>query len=382
MFLKDNYTELARKYALSHPLLNFVGKQITFWFFANLLLGIVLYLQSLVISEAYGLPQVTRFFSTLVVAVIFGFLHGTILGLCDYYLDKSFFQKQSLGKTILIKVGISFIVLVILVMMLKYFIMPSLFGSFFSISLQQKNKVWHLVFIMLAVYYFSMSLLISFINQVNKKYGPGVLVPLLLGKYRMPREEVRVLMFMDLNASTSIAEKLGHIRYSEFIRDSFMDINFVVTSYTGAEIYQYVGDEIVLTWLFRESENNHLACIDFFFACHNRFQERKEFYFEQYQVVPSFKAGVHVGKVTAVEIGDIKREIAYHGDTMNTAARILGLCNDYQKKILVSDRILPHLHNDHQYAIEGLGKIKLRGKMQEVEIASVQPLSNAISGIN
>jgi adenylate cyclase len=371
MSLNDDYTDLARKYSLKYPLLSFVGIQIMFWFFATLLLGVIIYLQSLVISEVYPLPRTTSFSTILVVAITFGFLLGTVLGLCDYYLDKGFYKKKSLGKIIILKAGISFFVLSVLITIIKYIILPFALGSVFNTSsLMQNHKFWNLIFSLLAVYYFFMSLLISFINQVNKKYGPGVLIPLLLGKYRRPREEVRVFMFMDLNASTTIAEKLGHIKYSEFIRDSFLDINFVVSSFS-AEIYQYVGDEVVLTWPSHNSENN-LPCLSFFFECDNRFQRRREFYLEHYGEVPSFKAGVHMGKVTAVEIGDIKRDIAYHGDTINTAARILSLCNEYQKKILVSNTILPFFKNDGHFIIERLGMIKLRGKMQEVEIASIQ----------
>ena len=79
-----------------------------------------------------------------------------------------------------------------------------------------------------------------------------------------------------------------------------------------------------------------------------------------------------MGKVTVVEIGDIKRDSAYHGDTLNTTARILSLCNEYQKKILISDKILNYFYNDRKFIVEKLGSIKLRGKMQEVEIASIQ----------
>lgn len=44
-----------------------------------------------------------------------------------------------------------------------------------------------------------------------------------------------------------------------------------------------------------------------------------------------FKAGLHGDKVTAVEAGDIKRDIAYYSDTLNTAARIEIVCNKYNK---------------------------------------------------
>jgi adenylate cyclase len=111
---------------------------------------------------------------------------------------------------------------------------------------------------------------------------------------------------------------------------------------------------------------------DFFFACELMFQKRKQYYMQYYDTMPSFKAGVHLGKVTAVEIGEIKRDIAYHGDTLNTAARILSLCNTYQKNILISEAVLEYVSSNHLYRIERLGKITLRGKMQEVEIAGIE----------
>lgn len=80
-------------------------------------------------------------------------------------------------------------------------------------------------------------------------------------------------MFMDLKSSTTIAERLGHIKYSSFIRDSFMDINYQLSTY-NARVYQYVGDEIVLTWSIKESPDN-IMCLDFFFACEKRFNEKR-----------------------------------------------------------------------------------------------------------
>lgn len=50
-------------------------------------------------------------------------------------------------------------------------------------------------------------------------------------------------------------------------------------------------------------------------------------YFGTYGRRPSFKSGLHAGGGIAVEIGGTKREIAYHGDTPNTAACIQGMSN-------------------------------------------------------
>src|SRR4030095_9113636 len=145
-------------------------------------------------------------------------------------------------------------------------------------------------------------------------------------------------MFMDLKSSTSMAEKLGHLKYSSFIRDCFMDINQVLSPF-NAQVYQYVGDEIVLTWKVRDGLKD-FSCIRFFFACEKQFVDKFEYYTKHYGVLPHFKAGLHLGEVTAVEIGEIKRDIAYHGDTLNTAARIRSVCNDFDKKLLASESLL------------------------------------------
>lgn len=367
----SDYTEYARRFSLRHPVISFVGKQVNFWIAANLFLGVIIHLHSLLLNEIQPTPQLAGLDAIVLIAVIFGLVYGTILGLCDYYLDQHFFRKKPLGKIIIFKLVISLILLVTLIALFKYSILPFTDAETRALLLEQNNKFWDIFFLLLVVYYFFMTLTISFINQMNLKYGPGIILPLLFGKYRNPREENRLFMFMDLNASTTIAEKLGHIKYSGFIRDCFSDINAVVSTF-NAEIYQYVGDEIIVTWPLNKMLNISTSP-DFFFACEQMFDKRKQYYLQYYDTVPSFKAGVHLGKVTAVEIGEIKRDIAYHGDTLNTTARILSLCNTYKKNILISEAVLEYVSSNHLYRIERLGKITLKGKIQEVEIAGIQP---------
>jgi adenylate cyclase len=193
---------------------------------------------------------------------------------------------------------------------------------------------------------------------------------MLLGKYRNPREEERIFMFMDLKSSTTHAEKLGHIKYSALIRDSFMDINQVLSRH-NAEVYQYVGDEIVVSWPITRKLKS-IACVEFFFACQDQFNQRYEYYMENYGFVPQFKAGLHLGKVTAVEVGEIKRDIAYHGDTLNTASRIQSVCNQYDKIFLVSGDIIDFMELEKQYSTELLGNINLKGKELPIGVYSVE----------
>jgi len=365
------YTTLAQRYTARFPLLTYVGIQSNFWIVANILLVTIMHLQSQIIGQLFNFPLIGRIGPMLLVAVLLGVFYGVILGVSGYYLDKEFFRKLPLGKVILFKTLGSLVLLIFLLWLLRFV----LFDLFISPSLNIPDVVlneesWKSLLYLLMVYYFFMTLVINFINQVNKKYGPGVLLPLLLGRYRNPKEEERIFMFMDLRSSTATAEKLGHIQYSSFIRDCFVDINEVLFPFC-AQVYQYVGDEIVVMWPEREGIKDH-RCVRFYFACKKQFQNRAAYYMANYGFLPDFKASVHTGKVTVVEIGEIKRDIAYHGDTLNTAARIQSVCNEYQKDFLVSEHLVEKIGVDPRMKAEPLGMILLRGKTKRVGIVSLE----------
>jgi len=372
---KFEYTTLANRYTARSPMLTYVGTQINFWILANILLVTVLNLFTLIISQVFEIPIVARFSSMLWVAVLLGILYGVSLGTAGYYLERNVFKKVSLGRVILFKALGSLVLLIFILWLLRYvffdfWIAPSLYFS----STVLNEESWKYLFYLLLVYYFFMTLAISFINQMNKKYGPGVLLPLLLGKYRDPKEQERIFMFMDLKSSTATAEKLGHLLYSAFIRDCFADINEMIFPFR-AQVYQYVGDEIVVSWPIDEGLKDQ-TCIRFYFACKEKFHNRIEYYSKNYGLLPEFKAGMHMGMVTVVEIGEIKKDIAYHGDTLNTAARIQGICKHYNKDFIVSEYVMEKIGNDINMKTEALGEILLRGKAEKIGIVSVDAIDS------
>ncbi|MFT4758890.1 MAG: adenylate cyclase, partial [Saprospiraceae bacterium] len=53
---------------------------------------------------------------------------------------------------------------------------------------------------------------VIFLN-VNDKYGPGILSAYFSGKYHNPKQEERIFMFVDMKASTTIAEQIGNIKF-------------------------------------------------------------------------------------------------------------------------------------------------------------------------
>jgi adenylate cyclase len=205
---------------------------------------------------------------------------------------------------------------------------------------------------------------------VKDKYGPGVFRSFLMGKYFHPRREERTIMFLDLRASTAIAEFLGEEKYFRFVRDVFRIATPPMLRH-GAEIYQYVGDEVVLTWPGDAGLRDH-RCVTCFYSVEETLQGASRYFRSQYDVTPEFKAGLHHGSVMVGEVGVVKREIAYSGDVMNTTARIQARCNDFGVNLLLSGVVhdrLPANGLDRQR--RQLGAVRLRGKQEQVPLYTV-----------
>jgi adenylate cyclase len=208
-----------------------------------------------------------------------------------------------------------------------------------------------------------------FLVQINHLLGEGILWKFLQGKYHQPREEERIFMFLDMKSSTTIAEQLGHVRFYTLLNELFHEISQPVLK-TKAEIYQYIGDEVVLTWQVEEGLENS-NCLNTFFLFRDSLLRNGERYFKNFGVKPEFKAGLHFGKVISAQIGDLKREIVYNGDVLNTTSRIQDECNKYQRDCLVSGKLMNRLKQRNGFQWERMDTVTLRGKETEVELFSV-----------
>lgn len=216
------------------------------------------------------------------------------------------------------------------------------------------------------VYITSIIVVTQFYAEVSESMGPGVLSSFFMGKYHSPIEEERVFMFLDMRSSTEIAEKLGHVKYFEMLKEYFSDLSGPVIDYDG-EIYQYAGDEIIVSWKVRNGlENNN--CIRCFFAMKTAINEQEGKYNKRFGLLPQFKAGFHYGKVTTGEIGVFKKEIIFTGDVLNTTARIQGLCNQFNVDLLISGELLKRLAVESLFRVRSMGENKLRGKGGMMEL--------------
>jgi adenylate cyclase len=208
--------------------------------------------------------------------------------------------------------------------------------------------------------------------QFNIKFGEGNMWKMIWGKYQTPKNENRIFLFADINSSTTIAEKLGDEKYHKLLKDFFADITNPVIDNKG-EIYQYVGDEVIISWKYRDGiEYNR--CINCFFDMKKQLEKKQDKYLKKYSLVPSFKAGIHSGNVVAGEVGIIKRDISFSGDVLNTTSRIQGLCRQFNTEMIISDDLLKALQPGGKFITQHLGMIKLRGKEKDVKLSTLVPL--------
>ena len=161
---------------------------------------------------------------------------------------------------------------------------------------------------------------LQFVLQMNRMVGTNVLGYFVAGVYHRPVEERRIFMFLDLVGSTRLAERLGSARYYELLRRFVDDLSGPIVA-TGGEVYQYAGDEVVITW--REDRGlAGAACVRCFFLIEDEVARAAAGYERDFGTVPQFRAGLHGGLVTAGELGDLKQQIVFVGDILNTAARL------------------------------------------------------------
>lgn len=182
-------------------------------------------------------------------------------------------------------------------------------------------------------------------------------------------EEIRIFMFLDLNSATTIAEELGHVRYHNLLNDFFSDISLPVERFEG-EVYQYVGDEISISWPMDAGLKN-ANCIKLYFAIADLIDEVGAKYEREYGLLPTFKASAHFGPVMVGKVGVIRESVVYSGDVLNTTSRIQGLCHKMKCPLLISKELGMILPRDGSYDISELGKLALRGKSQGKEICAV-----------
>lgn len=322
--------------------------------------------------QSYDLD--TNIITNVISTFIAGFLGGMVL----IFFLKDRFKKKPLGISILIYV-VSLMVVIIAFSIIAYTLYfwvyagQQSFEKTFFYNLKQylgTNTFW----LNMVTWTIISTLTIIFLH-INDKYGQGVFLNLLMGKYHSPKYEKRLFMFMDMRSSTKIAEELGHLNYFKMLNEIIEFITEPIINSEG-EIYQYVGDEVVVSWLL-DKDHTKIKAIQCFFEIREKIREKADYFKGNFAYVPHFKAGMHSGDVTTGEIGTFKKEIVFTGDTVNTTSRIQEKCSELGEQILVSQSIVNLMRDNTPYSFREIGVMELRGKKDPVKLYAVDKITHS-----
>src|SRR5262249_20892537 len=218
---------------------------------------------------------------------------------------------------------------------------------------------------------FTVSLLVGAIFEFRRLVGGQVLGSFLLGTYHRPKREQRIVMFLDLESSTALAEQMGELRVHDLLTNFFFDIDRPIAEH-GGDVHAYVGDAVIVTWPLSEDPEGKVRPLRCFFAIEDKVVELAPVYAREFGFVPRFRAGVHAGPVVISECGDAKRQIAYFGDTMNVAARLSDHCKTAEEALLVSADLLRAATVPPWLQVGAPAQIALRGREAPVETYAVR----------
>jgi adenylate cyclase len=207
--------------------------------------------------------------------------------------------------------------------------------------------------------------------------GTANLFHLLVGTYHRPVLKRAVLMFIDMNSSTAVAVRLGAVKMSSLIGKFLFDIAKPITD-GGGEIYLYKGDGLIAVWDWDEAVRNNtvLHAIDATFAVMRR---ESATYLRQFDVVPTFRVGVHGGDVVVSEQGDTRRSIGVYGDTINIAARMEDAAKEHGLACVLSGDIAAALDN-RRGRIRPLSEERIRGLKDLTLICEYRPDRSTCAG--
>ena len=215
----------------------------------------------------------------------------------------------------------------------------------------------------------AMAVIVNLAIEVGHLLGFGTLANVVSGRYARPRREERIFLLIDMKGSTGLAERLGPLRFHDLLNDFFRDVADGALE-CGAEIHKYVGDEAILTWRIgsRPIDEDVLACP---FIIRDHIAVHAADYRRLYQATPAFRAALHCGEVVTGQIGDVRREIAFVGDTLNVAARLLEAARTTGEDVLVSADLLGRAPLSPKVSAQPLPTLDVRGREANVGIAAL-----------
>lgn len=317
---------------------------------------------------------------SLLASMAAGFAIGLLTGLAELYL----FQKSLRRKPLFVIALLKFVIHILCFLLVgigAVFIFEQVVNNLEMVDagVRALEVIGSGQFAIIFFQGSMLSLGINFLLIFKNYIGSSIFFALIFGRYHTPREENRIFLFVDLRSSTQMAETLGHVKYSRLVQDCFRDLSELVVMHSGA-IYQFVGDQAVVTWSAKRKQNFYESIL-LYFTFKQTILKKADFYRKKYGTVPDFKASVNSGNVMVAQVGgEIKSEIAYHGDVLNTASRMMDLCKTFQKDLILSEHVTDKINvGIKDVKIEFEDRVQVRGKDEWLNIYSACPQNGSVN---
>lgn len=297
------------------------------------------------------------------IGVILGaLLFGTVLGV----IEETFFKTKFQSNSFVVKITLKTLIYITLLLCLLFIQSLAINAINTGKSIFEEEIINTVLAFFSSLTILGVLVYIGFIitlalisSEIIDYLGLDVVSSFFTGRYNRSVIEERIFMFLDMKSSTAIAEKLGHKKHYQFVNEYYNDMTNAIIE-TKGRIYQYAGDEIIVSWSLDKGlyRSNCLKC---FFLIKQAIDDKKQSYLNKYGVSPRFKAGLHYGKVTRGQVGFIKKELLFTGDVLNTTARIQNMCKELEADFLISGS-LKNLIADPNFGFINKGSYPLRGR--------------------
>ncbi|HEX7017113.1 MAG TPA: adenylate/guanylate cyclase domain-containing protein [Cyclobacteriaceae bacterium] len=315
-----------------------------------------------------GFASVVPFINGFVI----GFTGGMAVSLIELFLLQSARKRMTFLTLVLIKsllytavvtIDVFTVILVSRAIQWGYTLGETLTSEPFRHFLLQED------FVLIVLYSLTVVFIVIFLREINRKLGQGVLLNFISGRYFRPRLENRIFMFLDLNDSVGRAESLGDMAYHNLLNDFFHDITEPIMM-SGGKIHHYVGDEVVVSWILKKQTTTD-KCLLAYLHCRSKLASLADKYQATYGLTPHFKGALHCGPVICGEVGEVKSEIVFHGDTVNATARLERMCSEMGKDVLISAAFHARLSPQWQSQFRLREELKLRGRQKTLQVYEV-----------
>ena len=210
------------------------------------------------------------------------------------------------------------------------------------------------------------TLSISFLRIIDM-IGANHFIHFLFGTYHRPIEKQAIVMFLDMEGSSAMAEKLKARRAMALIARFIFDASATFRMY-GGDILNYTGDGLVLLWPVTKADKA-IASVE---ALQSRLENNKQKYIKEFGIMPDFRIGLHAGKVIISQIGEEKLFLGLYGDVVNTASRLESMNKELGTKIIFSNDVKRRLSLERQACVKALGLKEIRGRDGKIKVFTLK----------